>query len=122
MSILAQSGSPSPLLLLVLIAADTSVEVEEVDCIEKTELVPEVENVPEVVGDALLDVVVGPNSPLRYDWTSVGSAVNHDGVLLSRNSDQSNLDTAGTLVRARSNIDFGTPVSKTAPREALNQY
>jgi hypothetical protein len=72
------------------------------------------------VVEALRDAaVVGPNSPLRYAWTSVGSAVNHVGVLSSRNSDQSRRDTAGTLVKARARIDFGTPVASTSAREAL---
>jgi hypothetical protein len=73
--------------------------------------------------DALLaDVVVGPNSPLRYPCTSVGSAVNQEGVLLSRKSDQSIRETAGTLVRARAKIDGGTPVASTAAREPLHTH
>jgi hypothetical protein len=73
------------------------------------------------VVEAVLDaVVVGPNSPLKYCCTSVGSAVNQAGVLSSRNSDHSSRDTAGTLVRARARMDGGTAVARSGNRAALD--
>lgn len=72
-----------------------------------------------VVGDVFDAVDVGPNSPLKYCCTSVGSAVNQAGVLPSRNSDHSSRETAGTLVRARARMDGGTAVARSGKREAL---
>jgi hypothetical protein len=72
------------------------------------------------VAEAELDaIVVGPNSPLKYCCTSVGSAVNQAGVLSSRNSDHSSRDTAGTLVRARARMDGGTAVARSGNRSTL---
>lgn len=73
-----------------------------------------------VVEAGFVTAVDGPNSPLRNCCTSVGRAVNHDGVLSFRNSDHSNRDTAGTLVSASARIDEGTPVGRTSPKDALN--
>jgi hypothetical protein len=115
-SIFAHRGRPPWWPLFVPATADAGVAVGDADDVE--EVILDLED--EVVEEALFDAaVVGPNSPLRYAWTSVGSAVNHVGVLSSRNSDQSIRDTAGTFVSAMARIDLGTPVKRTSPREAL---
>ena len=95
--------------------ADAGVFVGDGDGVDEL-LEVDVERVEEALFDT---AVVGPNSPLKYACISVGSAVNHVGVLSSRNSDQSSRDTAGTFVRAMARIDLGTPVRRTSPKDIL---
>lgn len=109
MTILAQSGRPPSCLVDEVSAFVVASDAAGVDDVALA--VEETGVVEEAVVDA--DVEEGPNSPLKYFCTSVGSAVNQSGVWSSKNSDHSNRDTAGTSVSAMARIDGGTPVTRT---------
>jgi hypothetical protein len=115
MTIFAHNGRP-PLWSSCELSAWLFNAVCEADGLAEVAVAPDEAGVEEALCGA---VVEGPNSPLKYACTSVGSAVNQSGVWSSRNSDHSNFETAGTLVRARARIDGGTPVTRTCANDAL---
>lgn len=63
--------------------------------------------------------VTGPNTSIRYLCTSTGNSRNHCGRLLSRNSVQSILDTAGTFVAATWRSDWGSAVMRMLTNSIL---